>query len=498
MAGIGNSAYILSVQQEKLTQGLNEATGQIQGFVGKTQGLLGGLGSSLGSVFSFGAVGAAIGAVVGAVTSGFSQIQQIGKDLKLADALNIPPQAFEGISLILQKAGKDASETGSFFAELGTKIEKAASTGRGPLARTLQELGVDMQALKAQSIDEQFFTLADAIQKVGPGAQAAALAMHAFGDAALLPQLLQGRAGLQSFLSEARASGRLASDEQLRAAQEAAKAWEGAQKTLSAAWKSVSTEVAVALTPVIKIAADIFKNVVGVVSPVVKGIGEAFTAVMDVLGPVFTTIIDWVKGVVGAIGEWLAHTGIVLPSIRDIILTTFHAVGVAGAYVFDTIKAAVGGLSISFSPLVEAVGNTIDAFNEMAGNAKTHFGDIGASMRTWGAGAVLTFGQSRRVVDDFFANLKKKKDEANAAPLRPPAAPRPDQAPEYHASAALLEGSKEAYSLEVQSKLASQLGVAPTDLQERIADAAEETVASLGRIEDKLGDRGEQIELRTV
>lgn len=495
---IGNVALILSADGSQVQQVLQASTGQVQQFATQSQGILGNLGSSLGSIFSFGAVGAAIGAVVATVTSGFSRITQLGKDLKLADALNVSPEAFQGMSLILQRAGHDASETGNFFAEFATKIDKAASLGRGPLAHALADLGVDMQALKSQSIDEQFLTLADVIQKIGPGAQAAALAVHAFGDASLLPQLLQGRAGITGFLDEARASGRILSGDQARAAQETARAWETAKRTLSAAWQSVSTEIAVALTPVIQIASDIFKGVVDVAGPAIKGLGEVFRVSMEVLGPVFQGVVAWIKSVVDAVKDWAAQTGVQLPTIREVVLSVFQAIGVAGAYTWDTLKAGVGGLAFSMSYLVEAIGNVADAYNALSG-VTTHFADAGVAVRNWARGAVTSFGQSATAVNQFFDNLRKKKDEANANPLRPPAPPqrRPDQF-EYHATGAFLQGSKEAYSIEVQSKLASQLGVAPVDLQERIAEAGEETVAALGRIEDRLSDRPDPIEIRQV
>lgn len=497
MASLGTASLILSANGSQLTQGLSEAQGQISNFATQANASL----SSMGAAFAatgFGAIIIGITAAIGTVVSGFSRLESVGKQAKDAISLGIDPSQYQALGLVLSKAGIDASQASGFFASFAASMDKAATTGRGPAALALQRLGVDMQHLQSLPLDQQFLEVADSIAALQNPADQAAATMHIFGNAALLPQLQKGRAGLTEFMEAAKRNGEVLSSSELEAANKAAKAWEEAKKSLTKAWDSVSLSVASALGPLVSTAADVFKKIVDGARPIIQGIGEAFRATMDVIGPVFTMIVGGLKEGMTWVGSFLGSFG-QFPTIREMVLSTFQAIAQAGSYVWDAGKAAVGAYAYAISFLVEAIGNVVDAYNNLKG-VTTHFADMGASMRRWGAGAITTFGQSRRAVDTYFDNLRKRQAEAAAAPpVRPPTPQqeRPGQA-EYHATAALLQGSKEAYSIEVQAKLASQLGVAPADLQERAVQAAEDTVAALGRIENKLPGADEGNTLRAV
>lgn len=495
MASIGNAALVLSANGAGLQQGLEAAKGQVSQFATQSNGIL----SSIGAAIPFAGIAAGIGAAIGLVTSGFSRLTEIGTQTRQALSLGIDPSQYQALGLVLQRAGMDATQAGDFFGGFAEKMEKAARTGRGPVAAAMQNLGVDLQHLRSLPLDQQFLEVADAMSKLPPGAQQAAMAMSIFGSTALLPQLQKGRAGLEEFMQAARANGEVLSSSELEAANKAAKAWTDAKRSLENAWKSVSLSVASALGPLVSTAADVFKQIVEFARPVINGIGEAFKATVEVLQPVFEMIVDAFKEAIKWVGEFAGSVGIKFPTIREMVLNTFQAVGVAGAYAFDTLKAGAGGVAYAMSYLVEAVGNVTDAWNELANGITTHHADAGAAIRRWGSDAMTSWGNSAGAVNRYFDTLRRRQTEAaTAPPVRPPTLQPPPGIAEYKATAALLKGSKEAYSIEVQAKVAGQLGVAPADLQERAVQAAEEQVAVLREIRERLPDGEQGNTLRAV
>lgn len=497
MASLGTASLVLSANGSQLTQGLEQAQRQISNFASQAQAKLSGAFSFAGAA-GFGAIAAGIAAAVGLITTGFSRLETIAGQTKTALSLGIDPSQYQALGLVLSRAGIDASQAGDFFGSFAEKMEKAARTGRGPVAAAMQTLGVDLAHLRSMPLDQQFLEVAEAMSKVPPGAQQAAMAMSVFGSTALLPQLQQGRAGLESFMNAARANGEILSSSEMEAAQKASKAWIEAKKSLTKAWESVSLSVASALGPLVTTAAEIFKNIVQAARPVIDGIGEAFRTAIEVVGPVFTMIVTAVKDVIQWIGQLVGNVGVQFPSIREVVLSVFQAIATVGAYTWDTLKAGVGGLAVAISYLVEAIGNVADAYNALQG-ITTHYANAGVAVRRWGTEAVTTWGNSATAVNRYFDNLRRRQNEAAAAPpVRPPAIQRPNEGFEYKATAAFLQGSKEAYSIEVQAKLASQLGVAPADLQERAVDAAEEQVAVLRDIRERLPDNNEGNTLRAV
>lgn len=496
MPSIGSAALILSANGGQLKSGLDAAKSDVSNFASQSNSIL----SNIGQGLAFGGIAAGIGAAVGLVTSGFSRLTEIGNQTKQALALGVDPSQYQALGLVLQKAGIDATQAGDFFGSFAQKMERAARTGAGPVAAAMQNLGVDLQHLRSLPLDEQFLEVADAISKLPPGAQQAGIAMNVFGSTALLPQLQKGRAGLEEFMEAARRNGEVLSSSELEAAQKASKAWEDAKKTLTKAWDSVSLSVASSLAPMVSKAAEVFKQIVEFAKPVIEGVSEVFKTTAEVVGPLFTIVSDAIKEAINWVKELGGTWGIQFPTIREMTLNVFQAVGQAGAFAFDTLKAGAGGVAYAMSYLVEAVGNVTDAWNTLANGITTHHADAGASIRRWGSDAMTSWGNSSAAVTRYFDNLRRRQTEAAAAPpVRPPNLQPPAQqgAGEYRATAALVQGSKEAYSIEVQAKLATQLGVRPADMAERQVALAEEQVAALNRIEGRLGDENVQT-LRAV
>lgn len=465
MSSIGSASLLLSTNGSKLKAGLDQAKQDVQGFASSANSIF----SSIGGGAVFAGIAAGIGTAIASITSGFQRLQDIGKQTREATALGVDPSQFQGISLILQRVGMDASQTGDFFGNLNSKLERAARTGMGPVAAALGRMHVDLDELMALPADERFMRLADAFKEVGPSAQASAAAMSIFGSTALLPQLQRGREGLQGFIDEAKRSGEILTGDQNRLAMEASKAWTEASRSIKRAWDSVSTQVALAITPIVKMAADIFKQVADVATPIIRSIGEVFGLVVEIATPLIQMLVETIKGAFSFIGEFFAEFGVKMPTLREAAISVFEALGVVSSWVFDTLKAGLGAVIWYWGVWVQNIGWAVDKLNLMRG-VITHFEDFGKRMRQWGSDAVTSFGNSQDAVLRFFNMLRHKRKEAEqqaAVPLRPSMPLGPDMTPAgYSPVKPLLEGSADLYSYQMQWKAdPNSIGNDPKELQ---------------------------------
>lgn len=378
MASLGNMSLKTSVDNSGISSGLQQAENKV-----KATGT--NITSLLGAGAIVGAVGGGIAAAVGAVTNGFERLNQIRKDTRTANALGIDPAQFQGLSLLLQRAGIDASQTGDFFGGLAAKIERAAATGRGPAARAMETLGLSFDQIRSLPIDQQFLTIADALSKLPAGAQQASIALNLFGSTAILPQIQKGREGIQNFINEAINSGQILSSEQSQLAMNAAKAWDDAKKSLTRAWDSVSTSVAIALAPIVEKGAAVFAKVVEAVKPFLDGLkgyledlSAVASAVWQVIGEAINATWDILKGFWETLGD---ITGF-MPSFREIVSGAFRYIFVGVSYVADGIKAIAGSMTW--------------LAGQITGNNK--WASMGASM-------VQSFGSSATRVNQIFDQI---------------------------------------------------------------------------------------------
>jgi len=209
----------------------------------ESSSLMAGAGEKLGNIFeqiglrverSHGLVGAAIkgmttdastmatgvGAAVGIVGAAFGVLAIEG--VKHFEELTGEIRQFQRIA---GTSAEDSSKLVYAFKELGIAPEIAAkslgifSKNLVDHAAKVESYGVTIAHLKNGNVDTigSLFNLADAFQKVGPGAEGTALALDLLGrgGAALIPVLQRGRDGLREFFAEAQGHGLVFSQKDL-------------------------------------------------------------------------------------------------------------------------------------------------------------------------------------------------------------------------------------------------------------------------------------------
>lgn len=163
------------------------------------EGFLGKLGPTGLAVTALG--GAAI-AAVGGLTMLVKSVADTADAMKdMSQVTGASTEALSGLGLAAQKSGSSLEQVAGSFKHMQKAIGEAAE-GTAAANETLQALGLSAQALKEQSPEQQFESLAKAIAAVQDPTERSRLAMATFGKAGaeLLPVLNtvaeQGMAGV--------------------------------------------------------------------------------------------------------------------------------------------------------------------------------------------------------------------------------------------------------------------------------------------------------------
>jgi hypothetical protein len=137
------------------------------------------------------------------------------------------------------------------------------------------------------------------------------------------------------------------------------------------------------------------------------------------------TVASWTTSVFGFSAEW--------PNAEQVVIKAFRAIGVAGAYVFDTLAARVGVVAVGVGKLIEGLGFLASRFKDTLKDiadtgAEAQFKKIAAASATlgasitdsgkkleaWGQKQIDAFGTSPDQFNKWLDNALKPK-QAGAA-----------------------------------------------------------------------------------
>lgn len=158
------------------------------------------------------AASAAIGALVVKFVDAGSEIDDN------AQKLGISTEAYQYWSLVLQRAGSDASNLSMVIRNL-TTFTNELSTGQGDALLTLQELGIGYEEFMAMNTEEQLYTIIEALQGMESQTDKVAIAQEIFGNRVyqeLLPLLNMEQGSLQDLSAEFENLGLIMSDDTVK------------------------------------------------------------------------------------------------------------------------------------------------------------------------------------------------------------------------------------------------------------------------------------------
>jgi hypothetical protein len=416
------------------------------------------------------------GLAAGAITVGkaLSDIQDIAAQGQLAKSLGMTSEAFTGLAGVAGQFGVDTNGVFEGLVSLSQKAQEALKGG--DLGATFRKLGIDVQAFAAMDPGKQFETLHAALQNVSDPAERVRILMATMGEEAgkkLAPLLNKSTEELKKLTGQfAVSSG------DMKKIQGADAAMKKVTASISALWR----KVVVAVAPVIEFISTRLTTALEKLEPVFQWVSRAITThwgiILDILGEVFDAIGEVITLVVDWVSE-LFNLGSVTTTIEEVVTGVWKAIGIAGAYAWDTIKAGMGFVAIGAGLLVKGFSKLIDLFADLVGvlkelpenlrpdglnefikgveQVRDTVRDAGDGMMDWGKGAVDNFGKSADKVREWFEKRKNKAKTPEEVKKAGPQAKAEPPKPVYTAVAAAIKGSREEFSIATRFKMDNKL-----------------------------------------
>ena len=274
MAKVGELLVDVLARTTGLQKGLKKGETQMQRF----KQVAGNVAAGIAAAFS-----------INALRNMINDFAELGDSFdKMSQRTGVSVEALSGLKFAAEQSGASI-ETVEMGIRNMQRVLLDVQQGSTTAARTLQDLGLNIQQLQTLSPEQQFLQMAQAISKVQDPSRQAALAMELFGRSGtqLLPMLQQGEAGIEALIAEARRLGIVMSQEDARAAAE----FTDAMNRLSSVFKGIATQVASVITPILTKLSNLFTSLDATTRGIVVQIGlfgAAFLAAIYIIPKVIS------------------------------------------------------------------------------------------------------------------------------------------------------------------------------------------------------------------
>lgn len=302
---------------------------------------------------------AAAAAGVAMIRSG---LDTMGAQADMAASLKTSVESLQVLTLAGELAGVSLGEIEQATKKLTTRLSEAAS-GSGSAVGALERLRLSARDLQALPLDERIVTIQDALARLVPEAERAAVASDLFGDKAALAFLRIDPATLREAAKDVRDFGVAVSASD---AVQIERTGDAIAK-LSLIWLGLTNRLTAAVAP----ALESIANALGDAARGTGVLGEAITAVFDNLGRLttyaatFATVMAgrWVAGLVAAaLSVKGLATGLVV--LRGALIRTGIGALIVGAgelvYQFTQLVGKVGGVGAAFGILRDVAAEAWD------------------------------------------------------------------------------------------------------------------------------------------
>jgi lambda family phage tail tape measure protein len=302
---------------------------------------------------------AAAAAGVAMIRSG---LDTIGAQADMAASLKTSVESLQVLTLAGELAGVSLGEIEQATKKLTTRLSEAAS-GSGSAVGALERLRLSARDLQALPLDERIATIQDALARLVPEAERAAVASDLFGDKAALAFLRIDPATLREAAKDVRDFGVAVSATD---AVQIERTGDAIAK-LSLIWLGLTNRLTAAVAPALETIANAF----GDAARGTGVLGQAVTAIFDNLGRLttyaatFATLMAgrWVMGLAAAA---LSVKGLAtsLVILRGALIRTGIGALIVGAgelvYQFTQLVGKVGGLGAAFGLLRDVAAEAWD------------------------------------------------------------------------------------------------------------------------------------------
>ena len=308
---------------------------------------------------------AAAAAGVAMVRSGLANIDA---QAKLAQSMRTTVESIQTLTWAGELAGVSMGEIEQATKKLTTRLSEAAS-GSGAAVGALRRLNLTAAELQALPLDQRIVAIQDALTRLVPEAERAAVASDLFGDRAALAFLRIDSATLRDAARDVQDFGVAVS-----AADAAQIERTGdAIARLSLIWTGLVNRLTVAVAPALETIATKLADMARATGP----IGQAITALFDNLGRLATYAATFAAVMAG---RWVAGMAAAALSVRGVATALVFLRGALIRTGIGALIVGAGELVYQFSQLVTRVGGVGEAFRLLGDLAREVWSRIGLSL----------------------------------------------------------------------------------------------------------------------
>lgn len=318
----------------------DEISKKLEGTLKKAKSGLSGLGSAIrSSATSFAKwAAAAVGAAVAAGAAIFkSQAASIDALAKTSDKLGIAVEDLQALRFAAEQTGVSANVLDTALQRMTRRVAEAAQ-GSGAAANALKELGLDAKALKNQTPDEAFASVAEAMEGVASQGDRVRLAMQIFDTegVALVNTMQGGAAAINAFKKEAEELGLTLSRVDAAKVEQTNDAFNRINKILTGSLQQATAKIA----PIITALADAFTEAI-------KNAGG--------LGPVLDKVFNFGVKVVGTFANGIRGIQIIVETLKLGFFGFATAINTVFLKVSQTIDSLINGAINSINVLINGI-----------------------------------------------------------------------------------------------------------------------------------------------
>ena len=283
------------------------------------------------------AVAAATAAGVAMVRSG---LQTVDAQAKLAASLDTTVASIQVLERAGDLAGVSMGQVEQATIQLTRRLSQAAS-GTGPAVEALRRLRLSAEDLQRLPLDARIATIQEALGRLIPEAERAAVASQLFGDRAALVFGRIDTDTLREATQDVRDFGVVVSDQDAAQIERT----NDAISRLGLIWRGLSNQLAVAAAPALEAVADAMAAVARTTGP----LGQAIRGLFDNLGRLASIAASFAAFMAG---RWVAGLAAAALSVRGLATAL---VVLRGAL----IRTGIGALIVGAGELVHQFGRLV-------------------------------------------------------------------------------------------------------------------------------------------
>lgn len=285
---------------------------------------------------------AAIGALVVKFVDAGSEIDDNSQKL------GISTEAYQYWSLVLQRAGSDASNLSMMIRNM-TTFTQELSEGNADALLTLQDLGIGYEDFMAMNTEEQLYAIVEALQSMENQTDKVQIAQEIFGTRTyqeLLPLLNMEQGSLQNLQNEFESLGLIMSEDTVKSIAEVGDSLDNLGNLI----KTTGLVIASGFLPEIN---EIIDGLTGIVTSsvpaeeAIQSISDAVTSVISKLGENIPQLVNIVGNLFIAIIEGLVNT-ISNPETISALVKVLESLIKKVIEIIPTLLTSIGNIAVAF------------------------------------------------------------------------------------------------------------------------------------------------------